>query len=345
MIEPIAKAANAQRILIVKSSSLGDICNALPVADAIRLERPMAKMGWVVKEPFRPIIAANPNVDTTYSFPRKDLWAAVRTGLAARKDKYEVALDMQTLFVSSLIARLSGAKVRIGYDTKKEGSGWLLNYPLIGGAARDRKAVDLMLDFARAIGVSDPKFRPQNWLAQTRKHEAELLMTIVSKPYAAIFVGATTPQRQWSHQRWGQLADGLAEMGITPVFVGASGDQGATVSARSHAKRTSYSIVGRTDLMTLAAILGGAQVAIGGDSGPLHMAVAVGTPVVGLYGPTDPETTGPYGDRAKTVYVKQPCSPCYRRPTCGGAYFCMAAIETEMVLGKVREVTGVRHTA
>jgi heptosyltransferase-1 len=70
------------------------------------------------------------------------------------------------------------------------------------------------------------------------------------------------------------------------------------------------------------------------------MAVAAGTPVVGVYGPTDPGITGPYGGLAKTVYVKQFCSPCYRRPTCGGAYFCMAAVETEMMLKAIKDLVG-----
>jgi heptosyltransferase-1 len=340
MIEPVDAAVNAKRILIIKSSSLGDVCNALPVADVIRRHRPQSYMGWVIKEPFRSLIDVNPNVDTTFSFARKDLWAAIKTGLETRKVGYEVALDMQSLFVSSLIARLSGAKTRIGYNTRKELSHWSLNYPVIGARSQDRKAVDLMLDFPKALGIAEGEFRPQKWLGQARKHDAELLMTIVPKPYAAIFVGATTPQRQWSQQRWGHLADCLADAGITPLFVGASGDQGATVSARSVASRTTYSVVGRTDILTLASILGGATVAIGSDSGPLHLAVAVGTPVVGLYGPTDPARTGPYGSNARTVYVRQHCSPCYRRPTCGGTFFCMAAIDVEMVMEQVRALAG-----
>jgi len=335
MIEPIAAASGANRILIIKSSSMGDICNALPVADVIRRHRPKAHIGWVVKEPFRSLVDTNPNVDLTYAFPRKDFWAAVRTGLAVRKDKYEVALDLQSLFVSSLIARLSGAKVRIGANSKREFSQWNLNYPVIDAARRDRKAVDLMLDYPRAIGIEGGEFRPQKWLASAKRNEAEQLMAIVPKQYAALFVGATTPQRQWSHQRWGVLADRLADEGITPVFVGSSADHGATVSARAIAKKTNYSVVGRTDILTLASILSNAAVVIGGDSGPLHLAVAVGAPVVGLYGPTDPNFTGPYGNDAGTIYVKQPCSPCYRRPTCGGSYFCMAAIDVEMVLGRV----------
>jgi heptosyltransferase-1 len=338
MIEPIPSAADAKRILIVKSSSLGDVCNALPVADIIRRFRPQSYLGWVIKEPFRSLIDVNPNVDTTFSFARKDLWAAIRTGLETRKVGYDVALDLQSLFVSSLIARLSGAKIRIGYNTRKELSHWMLNYPVISASSMDRKAVDLMMDFPKALGIVQGDFRPQKWLGQARKHDAELLMTIVPKPYAAIFVGATTPQRQWSQQRWGHLADRLSDEGITPVFVGASGDQGATVSARGASTKTSYSVVGRTDILTLASILAGATVAIGSDSGPLHLATAVGTPAVGLYGPTDPARTGPYGKTARTVYVKQHCSPCYRRPTCGGTFFCMAAIEVDMVIEQVRSL-------
>ncbi|MBA3724936.1 MAG: glycosyltransferase family 9 protein [Armatimonadetes bacterium] len=338
MVRAIDAAASAKRILIIKSSSLGDICNGLPVADILRQHKPDAHIGWVVKKPFRPIIDANPYVDKVWSFPRGSLWGAIKLGLEIRKHKYEVCLDMQSLFVSGLIAKLSGARYRISYDSRKEGSHLFNNYPIIPSKMRDRKAVEVMLDFPRALGLPNPDFRPQEWLGRARRSEANALLAIVPKPFAALFVGATTPQRQWSQERWGALADQLAASGLTPVFVGGPSDQVATVSARAEMKLASYSLVGKTDLLNLAAVIGLADVAIGGDSGPLHMAVAVGTPVVGLYGPTDPETTGPYGPSAKTMYIKQPCSPCYRNPTCGGAYFCMAAIEVAAVVREVQQI-------
>ncbi|MEO7453425.1 MAG: glycosyltransferase family 9 protein, partial [Fimbriimonadales bacterium] len=173
---------------------------------------------------------------------------------------------------------------------------------------------------------------PQRWLGEIRRPEADSLMTIVPKPYACIFVGAKLPQRQWSHQRWGRLADRLSMEGITPVFVGSISDQPATVSARNEAKRTTYSVVGRTDLLSLSAVLAGSAVVIAGDADPLHLAAVLGVPVVGLFGPTDPVVAGPIGDKSEVVYLKQHCSPCNRHPTCGGAFFCMAAIETEMVV-------------
>ena len=197
-----------------------------------------------------------------------------------------------------------------------------------------------MLDFPRAMGIENVAFRPQKWLGKARRIEADAFMTIVPKPYACIYVGATLPQRQWSYERFGMLADRLYLEGLTPVFVGSASDQAATVSARNIAKRTTYSVVGRTDLLTLAAILAEAAVVIAGDSDLLHLATAVGTPAVGLYGPTDPVTAGPAGTKAKSVYVKQHCSPCNRRPTCGGAFFCMAAIETEMVMKQALSAAG-----
>ena len=340
MIAAIEGARRAKRVLIVKTSSLGDVCNALPVADVIHQARPNGHIGWVVKEPYRIVIDSNPNVDTTFTFPRRDLWSAIKAGLDARKVKYDLALDLQGLLVSSFIARLSGAKTRIGYDTRKEFSHWFLNHSVVDASKRDRISSDLMLDFARAMGIESATSRPQKWLGEARRLEADALMTIVPKPYACIYVGATAPQRQWSYERFGMLADRLTLEGLTPVFVGATSDQAATVSARNIAKRTTYSVVGRTDLLSLAAILAGSAVTIAGDSDTLHLAAAVGTPAVGLFGPTDPATAGPAGAKAQSVYVKQHCSPCNRRPTCGGAFFCMAAIETEVVMKQALSAAG-----
>ncbi|MEO7454269.1 MAG: hypothetical protein ABIV13_05855, partial [Fimbriimonadales bacterium] len=113
MIESIDNARDAKRILIVKTGSLGDICNALPVADVIRSARPDCHIGWVVKAPYRALIDSNPHVDTTFAFQQDDFRSALKTGLEARKVGYDVALDMQSFFKSSVIARLSGAKIRV----------------------------------------------------------------------------------------------------------------------------------------------------------------------------------------------------------------------------------------
>jgi heptosyltransferase-1 len=285
-----------------------------------------------VKEPYRAIIDSNPNVDTTFAFPAGDLRAAFRIGLVARDVGYDVVLDLQSLFVSSMISRVAGAKIRVGYDTKRELSHWFLNHPVIKASEGNRIASEVMLDFPKALGIEDSAFRPQKWLGAIRRAEADSLMTIVPKPYACIFVGAKLPQRRWSYQRWGRLADRLAMEGLTPVFVGSISDQPATVSARNESKRTTYSVVGRTDVLTLAAVLAGSAVVIAVDADPLHLAAAMGVPAVGLFGPTDPEVAGPPGDVARTVYLKQHSSPSNRQPTCGGAFFCMAAIETEMVV-------------
>lgn len=338
MIDRIAGASDAKRILVIKTSSLGDVCNALPAVHCIKEHKPEAEIGWVVKNAFKPIISASPFVGRVHSFPRKSLMKAIRLGLALRQHKYEVSLDMQSLFVSGLIAKLSGAKYRICYDTRKEGSHLLNNYPIIPARKRDRRAVEVMLDFAGALGIEKPFAAPQTWLAEAKAAEAKEMIRGVPRPYAALFVGATTPQRQWSHQRWARLADMLFENGITSLFVGAEPDGPATVSARSQMKYPSFSIIGESDLLTLAAVLGEAAVAVGGDTGPLHMAAVIGTPVMGLYGPTDPATTGPFGDYARSIYIKQPCSPCYRKPTCGGSYFCMAAIEAASVSKNVMKL-------
>src|SRR5688500_14227136 len=158
MIAAIEGAKQAKRVLVIKTSSLGDVCNALPVADVIHQARPTGHIGWVVKEPYRILIDSNPNVDTTFTFSKGDIWSAMRAGLDARRVKYDLALDLQSLFISSLIARLSGAKTRIGYDTHKECSHWLLNHPLIGASKRDRISSELMLDFPRAMGIENVAF-------------------------------------------------------------------------------------------------------------------------------------------------------------------------------------------
>lgn len=331
-MKPIEAAKDARRILVIKTSSLGDVCNALPTVDCIKRHFSDATIGWVVKSTFAPIVQSCPYVDHVYAFPRGSLMKALRTGLEVRKYKYDVALDMQGLFVSGLIARLSGAPIRVSYDTRKELNQFFVNYPVVAGRSRDRKAIDIMLDFARLIGVENARFRPQDYLGILRADSMKKFHAGVGGRYVVLFVGATTPQRRWQREGFATVADGLSRLGLGVVFVGSSSDLAATEETLSLCSMNHTCLVGKTDLLELAAVLKEAAVVIGPDSGPLHMAAVMGTPVVGLYGPTDPECTGPYGETARALYVKQPCSPCYRRPTCGGAYHCMKAIVAQEVI-------------
>jgi len=370
-----------ERLLIVKSSSIGDVVHALPVVEAIKHAKPDLTIGWVVRKRCADVLTGNPVIDHLHIVDNKpSLGDLLRLRRELRAQRYEVALDMQGLFLSGLYAVLSGAPIRIGIDRNRENNKLFLTHPVIPGKpenpgtsgamptasgrhvasdpnGRDRHAVDILYGFAEYLGVDveHTDFPPQAYLAQGA--DAALLAEIRrgSGRKICLNVGASSMYKQWPVDHWSTLAAKLLEAGDTVVFVGDKRDaevvkqvtstlSGASSSSTAAGHLASgfipaavVDVSGRTNLRQLAAVLQACDIVITGDTGPMHIAVAVGTPTVALFGSTNPDRTGPYGKRNVVLNMHLACSPCYRKPTCNGRVDCMRDITPEAVMKAVED--------
>ena len=337
------------RLLIVKTSSIGDVVHALPVVEQIKRANPAMEIDWLVKRRCMGVLEGNPWIAAIRLVPDR---LTPATLLALRRDlharRYDCALDMQGLFVSGLCAWLSGAPVRVGIDRNREGNRYFLTHPVVAGKpsvdGRDRHAVDILFGFADALGATEEhtEFQPQPYLAQGAGSgfAAEIgALRGGGGDVVALNVGASSVLKQWPTEHWVALATRLLENGMNIVFVGDRHDS-EIVGAIKPLLPSGSGVVdasGRTTLRQLASVLQACDLLVTGDTGPMHLAVAVGTPAVALFGSTNPRRTGPYGARNVVLDVHLDCSPCYRKPTCHGRVDCMKAIAPDDVYAAVRD--------
>ncbi len=309
-----------RRLLIVRLSSLGDIIHALPVAAALRAAAPSAYIAWLVDERWRPLLDHVEGIDSVLSVPRAG-WEGLRRGVAGiRAEGFDCVVDVQGLYKSAVLARLSGAPLRVGFDrTAARESGASLFYTRRVSPPFGHR-IEKNLTLAAALGAPPP-FPGQRARAQFPLHvpssaEAGVRQMLREHGVTSYFMlspGGGWLSKCWPAERFGELHRRLAARlgwrGVVSYGPGERGLADAVVAAAG----TPAPLLLELDLLHLMAALRGAQFFVGGDTGPLHLSVALGTPVVGLYGPTDPVQTGPYSHDDIVVRNARPEETTYRR--------------------------------
>jgi ADP-heptose:LPS heptosyltransferase len=336
----------------VRLGALGDVVRTLPAASALRAAYPGAHVAWLVEPASRSAVEGQPWVDEVIVFPRADLVQALRSlrlgrflaALASclralRRRRFDLVVDFHSIAKSALLARASGAPVRVGYEAPfaREGAAWL-------ASARARLATRRISRFARNLALveflgvpANPRPAPLRVGGEARRRLSELAgvpAPVVVHPGTSV----STPHKRWSVEGWAAVARGLAGDGhVVLVSHGPAAEERglaeAIVAASAGASRLAPPTAG---LDELAALLERARLFLGSDSGPLHVASLVGTPVVQLLGPTDPVENAPHPDTpSRTVRVPVACSPCRRG--CAAAP-CMARIAPDAVLAAARSL-------
>ncbi len=333
-------------ILIVKLSAIGDVIHALPVAHALKQCYPNAKISWVVEKAAAGILSGNPDVDEILLFDKpkfKSLSGLLKNGRAfsreLRKRHFDLTLDLQGLFKSTAIACLSGAPRRYVYQNAREGSS-LLAHRVVGPHARGH-VVEQYLDVVRQLdclideAVFSIAFTEQEKQAAEKIAIWQGLNTI--QPFIVLSPGANWPNKRWPAPRFAALADRLGDMDIPVVLTGGPDDAVLADEIKRATLIPPVDLTGKTSLKELAWIIKQAKVFVGGDTGPMHLAAALGTPVVALYGPTDTIRNGPYGKGHRTVIAGHDCAGCWKR-SCRKGLDCLEAISADAVFAAVKEI-------
>lgn len=330
--------SQVSRLLVIKMSALGDIAKTIPTVDAIHNAYPHIRIAWVVRKGMSDLLEGNPSIDQLI-VTQRGLSAVWRAALDARAWKPEVTLDMQGLFLSGLVARISAAPWRCTWESGRELSGFLTGNPIVR-APSDSNAAICLFNFARIVGVTEMPEDPPAYLVADvdRIVHAEDQLAGVPRPRVGMHIGASVANKTWPPEHFASLADSLMAQGIGVVFFGgpaeAEAESQAVAAMRAHPK----SLVGTTTPRELAYAISRCDAFVGCDTGATHIAALTGTPVICLMGATDPVRVGPYGRQHQTIYLGLPCSPCYRRPTCNGRFQCMRNITPECVKAKVIEL-------
>ncbi len=331
-------------ILIVRTSALGDVVHALPVLTALGKRFPQSRIGWVVEDLFAPLVADHPHLDTVIPVRLRGWrrsWHVRSTRTEARAAWRQlrsfgatVALDLMGNHKGAFLSRLSGAAIRVGaapHDRREAGSGWWINrpQPLVG-----EHAVDRGLSLLRALEIEDEPadFLGAHCIPQLDEAAAALRRRSPT-PYILIQPGAGWANKCWPAESWGQVAAGLADDGHHVLILAGPGEEtlAETVVTSSGGRAE---VANGPGMPYLAGVLRGARLLLGGDTGPLHLAHALGVPVLAVMGPTDPARHGPYQAPERSLVHRLPCSFCSRRLPETKA--CLALISPSTVLARAR---------
>tara|TARA_B100000315_G_scaffold167788_1_gene156286 strand:- start:13540 stop:14559 length:1020 start_codon:yes stop_codon:yes gene_type:complete len=330
-----------ERILLIKPSSLGDIVHGLPVLKALHNKWPDAKISWVVKDVYLDILNGNPLIDDLILLIKNSLTTSIFSfRKKLRHGSFDLAVDMQGLFRSGLIAFLSGAAVRIGFSNARELSSLFYTHKV--DAPLNLHAVDRNLKLAAALGCEDQEiefplyFKPETEQEALSFLQKNLLDT--RRPLVTFVPGARWEKKRWPPHSFSRLGDLLNQkMGAGIIVAGSRQENRLIHEIRSAMKSPSSEAVDFS-LTKLTALLSKSDVVVTNDSGPMHIAVAMRTPVVALFGPTDPARTGPYSKKCLIIQRDLECIPCFRKQCSQGSFECMDSITVEEVFEGIKKI-------
>lgn len=304
---PFGGARPPRSVCIVRLSALGDVVQTLPLATALKRAWPELRLSWVTQPLPARILEGSSVVDEVIHFQRRRGVEAFREYRrfreVARNRRFDLALVPHVALKAGLLVRLLNSPIRLGFDRSRATDlQWLFTTHRIASGPR-RHVVDEALEFARALGVEPG---PVQWglrLSASEIESRDRFFGDFDAPVCGIVVATSDPRKNWTPERWAQVADVLEERwGFRVVLLGGPSTQERAIADRILARcRTSPLDLLGDDIRRMMWLLDGCSLVVAPDTGPLHMAIALGTPAVGLYGRTNPNVTGPYGPSRELV--------------------------------------------
>ncbi len=335
------------RALIVRLSSIGDVVHTLPTLAALRQHGWEA--GWIVEPASRVLLEENPALDQVVATPgaKAFRWTEARAAVRAlRARRYDVALEFQGLWKSAAWARFAGARRVIGYARRwrrEPGSALLLGEQAELPPGRDH-VIDKNLALLGPLGIEAAGLR-EFPLPSSPEAVARVDQDVRDRgggDFAILNPAGGWASKLWPAERFGEVAKGLRERGLRSIVTWGPGEEGLAdrvVASSDGAAVRSFP----TTLLDYVELARRARLVIAADTGPLHLACAVGTPVVALFGPTDPGRNGPFAPADEVVRRTPPCAPCYSR-TCARHAGVMAEIpSTEVLAAAERRLASARE--
>src|SRR3990172_2607201 len=333
-------------ICIFRLSSIGDVIHTLPVAELLKARFPKARITWVAEKMMAPLLKHNPAIDQLILLDTKSwrrgfispsVWKEVFRFLRyLRSQQFDVALDFQGLLQSAALARFSGSPRRIGmsrFDRKDRWSSFLLN-EFSTQTALKHHIIEKNLALLERLDIL-----PENQPLQFHMHPEQEAVDYVERElkklelqkFILVHPGGGWITKMWDVDKFAQLIDTIyTDLHIPTLLTWGPGEK--HVSDTIARKCISPAMVSfSTNLSELIALTAQARLMISGDTGPLHLASALGVPVVGIYGPTDPARNGPWNPHDSACTVHYECSPCYQS-TCPIGVQCLRQLEGTSVL-------------
>jgi heptosyltransferase-1 len=343
----MAPSHEFERILIVKLSAIGDILHTLPAAAALRRAYPKAWLAWIVGKAGASLLRGNPDLDELITVDtrawRAHWWMGLRhawyVSRHLRQAGFDLCIDFQGLLKSGLFAYVSGAPLRLGfpYQMCREPLSAVftnLHGPVI---APEVHIVDQLVELLKPLGVTTAERRFTIPFTEADEHFAARVWREsglrFDMPVVMLYPGAAWETKRWGELNFARLNDALIRRYQVRTLLAWGPGEEALIQRVVRATAYTPAIAPATTLLQLAALMARCRGFVGGDTGPLHLAAAVGTPTVALFGPSDPQRNGPYGPGHVILHRQLPCSNCYQR-TCNH-WECLPGIEVDTAVNAV----------
>lgn len=326
--------------------------HSLPFLETLRSKFPDACIDWIVEEEASQIIEGHPALDRMLVSRRKSWqqrfqqnrqFLTVGREIARflkdiRSREYDLVIDLQGLLKSGVLTGLCSGKRKIGMSGSREG-GWIFLNERPVPVDHDRHAIDRCMELAEYLGCDSAPWRGIIPILGPEKKKIDQILNtngLKESPLVAMNPLAKWRTKLWEPERFASLADRLQDdLACKVIFTGSAQDRPVIEEISNAMRRSPMNLAGGTDLKELAYLYSRCRVLVTTDTGPMHMAVAMGCPVVALFGPTAPWRTGPYGPGHKVIRADLDCSPCFKK-RCRD-WICMKEIKVEEVFEAVKE--------
>jgi lipopolysaccharide heptosyltransferase II len=338
----VLREIDARRICVIKPSALGDVVQALPILPALRARFPLARISWVINRSLGSLLEGHPDLDEIVAFERRGSlvdWGRLLARL--RRSRSDLVFDLQGLLRTAVMAWASGAPLRVGLETAREGSQHACHFS-IPGTSRGVAAHARYRRVAESLGVAVRSTGSRLAIGAGDVHWARRHLAALKGPVLAVQPGARWPTKRWPPEKFAAVAaKAAARYAIAPVLLGAPDEAPLALQVEQAMRRIApglrmLNLAGQTTLKQLAALLQQSSVLLTNDSGPMHLAAELGTSVVAVFTCTSPVRSGPPGALHELVATGVPCAASYRKrcPHHGSHHLaCLDELDVERVWG------------
>ena len=329
-------------ILVVRLGALGDVVHTIPAVAALRAAMPHARIDWLVEAKHRAIVDLVPPVDRVVTLNGRTIGAWVDAIRRLRETQYDVALDFQGLMKSAVFARASGARRVAGFSIwhlrEKSARPFYSETDQASARSQDDATVHVIhknLHLLKVLGIDANQVEFPLARVPSRALE-QIRLRLGDTPFALINPGAAWPNKRWPPQRFGEVATFLHEVrGLASIVLWGPGEQQLAQSVVEAAGGAAH-LSPATDIPDLVEISRAAAIMVSGDTGPLHIAAAVGTPTVALYGPTDPDRNGPWDPDDVKISRFDACD-CHYLRACRRSDWCLGRVDVAEVTAGIQQ--------
>lgn len=336
-----------REILIIQLGDIGDVVWAIPAFWAVKNAFPQADVSVLTRKPNGDLLLDDPHIDTTFQLGKKNVWEGLRLFISLRQKKFDLIFDLRADDRGAYTSFFVGARMRAGLyypglSRRNRMFTHLVDPP--PAVTRTYGAAEQSLRIIRGFGIKENTLIPQIFVSSATKNKMERLLAAES---IAVYDGYVTvnPFSRWSYKEWGmnkwcELISFIWQKYKMPVLILGSEEEKGRANQLSVANpSTAYNFAGKTSLHEMAGLLQMSRLHIGVDSAAPHIAAAVGTPTLTIYGPSDWRDWAPQGEKNKVVLPDMDCSPCYKKGCDGsGRSECLETLAVSKVQDAVEEM-------